>query len=153
MDTERPLRVGIVGCGAAALGRWGHIPALKKIRAANLAAVCDLNENLAKKVAKKFHIDRYYAELSEMLKDEDKPAQSLDAHCLSALQNQHYHSQVLAKSVDKVAKPISYITLKRYASPNKHISYKRRVGYSPIQPQWTWADGISLPFIYIMTDN
>jgi len=69
MDTERPLRVGIVGCGAAALGRWGHIPALKKIRAANLAAVCNLNENLAKKVAESYHIDSYYADLSEMLKN------------------------------------------------------------------------------------
>jgi len=30
MDTERPLRVGIVGCGRVAVEGWGHIPALKK---------------------------------------------------------------------------------------------------------------------------
>ena len=131
----------------------GAHPGAEKIRNVKLAAICDMNENLAKKVAQKFHIDRYYAELSEMLKDEDEPAQSLDTNCLFTLRKQHYQSHVLAKSVDKVAKPISYITLKCYASPNKRISYKRRVGYSPIQPQWTWADGISLPFIYIMTDN
>lgn len=69
MDTERPLRVGIVGCGRVAVEGWGHIPALKKIRNMNLAAICDINEALAKKVAKKFHIDSYYADLSEMLKD------------------------------------------------------------------------------------
>ena len=90
----------------------------------NLAAVCNMNEALTKKAAEKFHINRYYAELSEMLKDEDEPAQSLDANCLSALRNQLYQSQVLAKSVDNVAKPISYITLKRDASSNKRISYK-----------------------------
>jgi predicted dehydrogenase len=70
MDTERPLRVGIVGCGRVAIEGWGHIPALKKIRNVNLAAVCDMNENLAKKVAGQFHVDRYYADLSEMLKNE-----------------------------------------------------------------------------------
>jgi hypothetical protein len=30
MDTERPLRVGIVGCGRVAVEGWGRIPALKK---------------------------------------------------------------------------------------------------------------------------
>ena len=30
MDTEKPLRVGIVGCGRVIVERWGHIPALKK---------------------------------------------------------------------------------------------------------------------------
>ncbi len=70
METERPLRVGIVGCGRVAVEGWGHIPALKKIRNVKLTAVCDMNENLAKEVAEKFHIDRYYTELSEMLKNE-----------------------------------------------------------------------------------
>ena len=110
----------------------GAHPGAEKIKNVKLAAICDMNEALAKKVAKKFHIDSYYADLSEMLKDEDEPAQSLDAHCLFTLRKQHYQSHVLAKSVDKVAKPISYITLKRYASPNKRISYKHRLGYSPV---------------------
>jgi len=106
----------------------GAHPGAEKISNVKLAAICDMNEALAKK----FHIDRYYAELSEMLKDEDELAQGLNVNCLSALRNQPYQSHVLAKSVDKVAKPISYITLKRYAGSNKRISYKHRLGYSPV---------------------
>jgi predicted dehydrogenase len=36
----------------------------------NQAAVCDMNKNPAKKVVEKFHINRYYNDLSEMLKNE-----------------------------------------------------------------------------------
>jgi 2-alkyl-3-oxoalkanoate reductase len=68
METERQLRVGIVGCGGIAAAQWGHIPALKKISNVKLAAVCDVNESLAKKVSENFHIDRYYGDISEMLK-------------------------------------------------------------------------------------
>lgn len=70
MEVNRPLKVGIVGCGRVAVEGWGHIPALKKIRHVNLVAVCDMNESLAMKVAEKFHINRYYTSLSEMLKNE-----------------------------------------------------------------------------------
>jgi predicted dehydrogenase len=48
----------------------GAHPGAEKISNVKLAAICDMNEALAKK----FHIDRYYAELSEMLKDEDEAA-------------------------------------------------------------------------------
>jgi len=71
----------------------GAHPGAEKIRSMKLAAICDMNEALAKKVAKKFHIDSYYADLSEMLKNEDEPAQSLDANCLSALRKQRDFSQ------------------------------------------------------------
>ena len=68
METERPLRVGIVGCGHAA-EVW-HIPALRKTKDVKLAAVCDINESLAKKTAERIHTNRYYADLSEMLTEE-----------------------------------------------------------------------------------
>ena len=70
METERPLRVGIVGCGRVAVAQWGHIPALKKISNVKLVAICDVNESLAKKASENFHIARYYGDLSEMLKGE-----------------------------------------------------------------------------------
>jgi predicted dehydrogenase len=73
----------------------GAHPGTEKIRSMKLAAICDMNEALAKKVAKSYHIDSYYADLSEMLKGEDELARSLDANCLSALLNQQYQSQVL----------------------------------------------------------
>ncbi len=68
MRVKEYLRVGIVGCGDVA--QWAHIPALKKIKNAELAAVCDEDESSAKRVAKKFHISRYYTDFSQMLNKE-----------------------------------------------------------------------------------
>src|SRR4030042_206900 len=64
----RPLRVGIVGCGFIA--QTQHIPSLLKIKDVEIAAICDMNEDLAKRVAERFHIDRYYTDFSEMLERE-----------------------------------------------------------------------------------
>lgn len=64
MKTIKPLRVGIVGCGEAA--QW-HISAMLKINNVELVTICDRNEDLARGVAERFHINRYYADFSEML--------------------------------------------------------------------------------------
>ena len=66
--SKESLRVGIVGCGAVAQ-QW-HIPALRKSRGAEIAALCDVNEDLAKRVAERFNINRHYADFAEMLKSE-----------------------------------------------------------------------------------
>ena len=66
MKTKEPLKVGIVGCGKIAQKR--HIPSLLKIKNAELVAACDKNGDLAGRVARGFHISRYYTDLSEMLK-------------------------------------------------------------------------------------
>jgi predicted dehydrogenase len=66
MKANKSLRVGIVGCEHAA-ERW-HIPSLLKMKDVRIAAVCDTNENLAKRTAESFRINRYYADLSQMLK-------------------------------------------------------------------------------------
>ncbi|MFB0562661.1 MAG: Gfo/Idh/MocA family protein [Candidatus Lokiarchaeia archaeon] len=64
------LKVGVVGCGVVAQKR--HIPALMKLRKnVTINAVCDLNENLAKEVAKRFGIPHTYTKLSDMLSRED----------------------------------------------------------------------------------
>jgi len=60
------LRVGIVGCGRV---MDSHIAALKKIKDVKLAAVCDLNEELAKQAASSYSIDRFYTDFSELLKE------------------------------------------------------------------------------------
>jgi len=69
MKTKETLRVGLVGCGAVAQG-W-HIPSLGKIDNAELVAVCDKNEDLARRVARRFHISRYHADFSQMLNKEE----------------------------------------------------------------------------------
>ena len=66
MKAIKPLRVGIVGGGGAA--QW-HISAMLKINNVELVAVCDRNEDLAKRVAERLHI-RYYTDFSEMLSKE-----------------------------------------------------------------------------------
>ena len=62
--SKQSLRVGIVGCGAVAQ-QW-HIPALRKSRGADIAALCDVNEDLAKTAAERFNINRQYADFAEM---------------------------------------------------------------------------------------
>ena len=69
MKASKSLRVGIVGCGRVAQ-RW-HIPPLLKMKDVRIAAVCDMNEDLAKRTAKSFRINRYYADLSQMLEREN----------------------------------------------------------------------------------
>ncbi len=62
---EKLLKVGVVGCGFIAQN--AHIPSLLKCRNVKLAAICDRNEDLARSVARKFKIGKYYADFREML--------------------------------------------------------------------------------------
>lgn len=65
----KKLNFGIVGCGFVTQNV--HIPAFLKLKDKSaLTAVCDLNEELAKKVAKQFGIPHAYSNLSDMLSKE-----------------------------------------------------------------------------------
>ncbi len=61
------LRFGIVGCGRVAPK---HFHALKEIEGAELVAVCDTKENIAKEAAEKNNC-KHYTDYSEMLNDEN----------------------------------------------------------------------------------
>jgi predicted dehydrogenase len=64
------LKVGIVGCGFIARRR--HIPAFLRLKSqVSLCAVCDLDHNLATKVAKKFGITKVYTDFFRMLSQEN----------------------------------------------------------------------------------
>ena len=65
---EKLLRVGIVGCGQIA--QESHIPALRKSKGVEIAAVCDTDENLARRIASKYKINRAYADFNKMLINE-----------------------------------------------------------------------------------
>lgn len=67
--SEKSLRVGIAGCGAVA--QQYHVPAMRRIKGAKIVALCDVNEDLAISVGKRFNIRRYYADFTEMLKNEE----------------------------------------------------------------------------------
>jgi predicted dehydrogenase len=56
--------VGVIGCG------WvsnGHIGAWRKVRDATVVSVCDLFEDAARSMAKKWDIDEYYMDFDELL--------------------------------------------------------------------------------------
>ena len=82
MTAKEALRVGLVGCGAVA--QESHIPALLKIRNVEVVAICDKDEELAKRVAKSFGINEYYVDFSEMLN-----RQKLDMIDICAPPNTH----------------------------------------------------------------
>lgn len=58
------MKVAIVGCGYVANG---HLQAWKNIKEAEVVAVSDLNETLAKDTAKLWKIQAYYTSLSELM--------------------------------------------------------------------------------------
>lgn len=78
--TMEKVRIGIIGCGGIANGK--HLPALKKIKEAELVAFCDIIEEKAVKAAKEYGTPdaKVYTDYKELLKDE-----SIDAvHVLTA---------------------------------------------------------------------
>jgi len=62
--TRKTLRIGIVGCGVVARI---HVSAIRRIRHAEVVAVCDVNQGLAEEMARRFNIGSYYAGLPELL--------------------------------------------------------------------------------------
>ena len=82
------LKAGVVGCGFIAQN--AHIPSLLKCRNVRLAAICDRNEDLARSIARKFKIGKYYADFKEMLDVEKldvvNVCTSIDTHASLAIQ-------------------------------------------------------------------
>jgi len=64
----KKLRFALVGCGRIS-GK--HVEALKNISDAEIAAVCDIQEDRAAKCAEKAGLKKYYTSYDEMLKNED----------------------------------------------------------------------------------
>jgi len=67
MEEIRVLNIAIVGCGYVA---DGHIEAWRKISDARIAAVCDLNEELAKNTINQWKIPTYYKSLPDLIAKE-----------------------------------------------------------------------------------
>jgi predicted dehydrogenase len=60
------LKIAIAGCGLIATEK--HIPAFLKLKdKVKVTALCDLNEDSAKRVSNKFNIKSYYTNFSDML--------------------------------------------------------------------------------------
>jgi len=66
--SQKSLLVGLVGCGGIA--QQCHLPALRQTKGMEIAALCDVKEELARGIAGKLNVKRYYADLAEMLQRE-----------------------------------------------------------------------------------
>ena len=61
------VRAAVVGCGAVSND---HVKAWRKVKYAEVVAVLDLNESLARKTAAEWGVPNYYTSLSDMLEKE-----------------------------------------------------------------------------------
>lgn len=64
------VRIGIIGCGGIANGK--HMPALSRMKDAEMVAFCDIIEERAKEAAEKYGVEgaKVYTDYKELLKDE-----------------------------------------------------------------------------------
>jgi predicted dehydrogenase len=69
------VNIGVVGCGFMAQGV--HIPCFQDSDGCNVAALCDSNEDLCAKVARKFGISKTYSSTEDLFADSE-----IDAVCL-----------------------------------------------------------------------
>lgn len=71
----REFKVGIIGCGGIAQN--AHIPGYQRLENVKVVACCDVVESVAKSVAEKFSIPRFYTDYAKMLKNEKLDAVSV----------------------------------------------------------------------------
>ncbi|MCS7145821.1 MAG: Gfo/Idh/MocA family oxidoreductase [Aigarchaeota archaeon] len=71
----KEFKVGIIGCGGIAQN--AHIPGFQRLENVKVVACCDVVESVAKSVAEKFSIPRYYTDYAKMLKSEKLDAVSV----------------------------------------------------------------------------
>jgi len=62
------VKVGVIGCGF--ITQTGHLPSWLKCKNAKVIAVCDRNEELARKVAQDFKVRNHYVDSAQMLERE-----------------------------------------------------------------------------------
>jgi predicted dehydrogenase len=63
------LRIGLVGCGRIA--QTAHLPALEKARGVSVVALCDVRPQVARLIASRYAVDRFYDDLDAFLADRD----------------------------------------------------------------------------------
>lgn len=67
METGKPLRLGVIGCGFFA---QNHLSAWKEIEGVDLVAVCDVDPPKAQRAASSFAVPRFYTDAQDMFSKE-----------------------------------------------------------------------------------
>ncbi|MBU5445174.1 Gfo/Idh/MocA family protein [Paenibacillus sp. MSJ-34] len=96
-----PVRVAVIGTGSISSM---HLNSYFKNRQAELAAVCDLNEERAKQAAEKYGVERTYTDYRELLADPN-----IDAVSICTWNNSHADISIAALEAGKhvlVEKPL-----------------------------------------------
>lgn len=68
MERCNTLKIGVVGGGHIVTHR--HLPVFRKIKDVEISAICDKQESVARSVAARFGVRRYYTNLSDMVREE-----------------------------------------------------------------------------------
>ena len=68
MSAEKKIKLGFIGCGGHATTCL--FPVIRTIPEVDLVAVCDLQEELAKRNARTFGVPSWYTDLETMCKKE-----------------------------------------------------------------------------------
>ena len=66
-DRVPPIQIGVVGCGDVTETR--HLPALRAVRGARVAALADVDAGRLGRVADRFHVPRRYADYADLVQD------------------------------------------------------------------------------------
>lgn len=90
MKNERKAKFALIGCGRISVN---HLDALKKIDNATLVAVCDIDEEKAKKAALENGLDKWYTDAETMLNSEE-----IDVCCILTPSGLHSDCACLAAS-------------------------------------------------------
>ncbi|MEM2868493.1 MAG: Gfo/Idh/MocA family oxidoreductase, partial [Candidatus Bathyarchaeia archaeon] len=83
------MRVGVIGCGAIA--QRAHLPTFTSLENVELYAVADINKNIAKRVAKKFKVKKYFKNYKDLL---EEPSIDLVSICTPS----QLHAQMIIDS-------------------------------------------------------
>ena len=88
MKNERKAKFALIGCGRISVN---HLDALKKANNAMLVAVCDIDEEKAKKAALENGLDKWYTDAETMLNCE-----KIDVCCILTPSGLHSEFACLA---------------------------------------------------------
>ncbi len=128
----QPIRLGFIGAGAMAT--FAVYPALQ-FAPIDLQAVCDIDEQKAKAVARKFGAGRWYTDYHQMWQAEDLEAVVVHMHpgprhqiVLAAL-DAGYHVFIPKPPADTLARTVELSQAARRADKRVMVNFQRRFSF------------------------
>jgi len=131
-NTDRVIKIGIVGCGMFA---ETHLSILKKVKNVKVVALCDVSEDASKRLAEKYKVSKTYTKIEDMLSKEKIEA----VHILTSAQT---HAKLAITAMKKgchvlVEKPmaIDSTDAKKMIAEAKKNNVKLSIDHSHLYKQ------------------